>query len=279
MKKELLSVDKVLPIVYSKIDELSALVTLKKKALKDAPEGRLRVASRGNAFRYFCVTETSAPNGRFIPRKKRGLAKSLAQKDYDSLVLAKAEHMIGVLERFASLYNPSVFDDAYLNQCEGRRNIVSPVHLSDDDFKRLWQAVPYEGKSFAEKSPDLRTSLGEFVRSKSEVIIADTLAHYGVPYRYEYPHHLLENSSQVLEREITIYPDFTCLNVRTRKEFVWEHFGLMDDADYAKSAVHKRELYEKNGFFAGKNIIFTEETSERPLDSARVARLVERFLV
>ena len=30
--------------------------------------------------------------------------------------------------------------------------------------------------------------------------------------------------------------DFICLNLRTRQEFIWEHFGMMNDAEYASSA-------------------------------------------
>ncbi|MFQ6929598.1 MAG: hypothetical protein ACLRR3_00115 [Eubacterium sp.] len=32
----------------------------------------------------------------------------------------------------------------------------------------------------------------------------------------------------------TVKPDFTVLNKRTRHEYVWEHFGMMDDSIYVK---------------------------------------------
>ena len=77
--------------------------------------------------------------------------------------------------------------------------------------------------------PLLFSENGERVRSKSEVIIADILKNNGIPYRYEYP--VLINRN--------IHPDFCCLNVRTRKEYFWEHFGKMDDIEYARQKLER----------------------------------------
>ena len=81
----------------------------------------------------------------------------------------------------------------------------------------------------------------ERVRSKSEVIIADTLARHGVPYRYEYPLKLKSGRDGAFR---TIHPDFLCLNVRTRAEFYWEHFGLMDDPDYLERTLAFIRLFK-----------------------------------
>lgn len=283
MDKEWLAFDNVLPAVQAKIAELTAIIKKKNLALKGAPQGNLRVATRGVTYRFFHVTDAKTPNGRFISRKNQNVAVRLAQRDYDSSVMANAEHLKKQLERFESLYKPGTFDDIFNRMSPGRQSLVTPVRFSDDEFKGQWISVIYEGKSFSEETPFLQTARGERVRSKSELIIAETLARYGVPYRYEYPYEFTDRSSakklKKRNRKILVYPDFTCVNVRTRQEFIWEHFGLMDNPDYARSAVFKRELYEENGFFAGQNIIFTEETSECVLDSSRVNRLVERFLL
>lgn len=292
MDNDFLLVDGVFPAVQAKIAELATVIKKKTLALKGVPQGNLRVAMRGDSYRFFHVTEDSLPNGRFIIRENQNLAVRLAQRDYDSQVLALAKHQKEQLERFSALYKPNAIDDVFARQSSGRQSLITPIRLSDDEFKKRWLAVSYEGKAFSGDTPFLRTARGERVRSKSEVIIADTLAHYGVPYRYEFPHvffdrsheensemECLKKKKKVNLRKFVAYPDFTCVNVRTRQEFLWEHFGLMDKPDYAMSAVHKREVYEENGFFAGQNAIFTEETSEQLLDSARVNRLVERFLL
>ena len=76
----------------------------------------------------------------------------------------------------------------------------------------------------------------------------------------------------------TIYPDFHCLNVRTRNEYYWEHFGLMDDPDYSKNAAGKLRLYTENGILPGRNLIITMETKTEPLSTKTLEKLIENFL-
>ena len=52
-------------------------------------------------------------------------------------------------------------------------------------------------------------------------------------------------------KSVVVYPDFTCLNVRTRKEFVWEHFGMIDVPEYCQNMASKMEMYLMNGFCLG----------------------------
>ena len=51
----------------------------------------------------------------------------------------------------------------------------------------------------AADAPLLETSRGERVRSKSEVIIADTLDRLKIPYRYEFPHQLKVTGTAAVE--------------------------------------------------------------------------------
>ena len=62
------------------------------------------------------------------------------------------------------------------------------------------------------------------------------------------------------------------------KKFAWEHFGMMDDPDYAARATEKLELYAENGFFPGKNLIITMETSAKPLSSKLLKSLIKTYL-
>ena len=78
---------------------------------------------------------------------------------------------------------------------------------------------------------------------------------------------------------VELHPDFYCLNVRTRQEFVWEHFGMMDDLEYVQRAVEKQVLYAKNGWLIGKNLIFTMETMYSPLNSKMIEKIVRECLM
>ena len=74
------------------------------------------------------------------------------------------------------------------------------------------------------------------------------------------------------------HPDFLCLNVRTRQEYIWEHFGLMDNPDYADCTVKKLKVFNENKIFLGKNLIITMESSATPLNSRQVENLINEYL-
>lgn len=86
------------------------------------------------------------------------------------------------------------------------------------------------------------------------------------PYRYECP------------LQLKVYPDFTVLNVKERKEIYWEHLGMMDDLDYVENALRKITLYEKNGIFTGDSLILTYETKKNPINQKVVRGMIQRYL-
>lgn len=97
-----------------------------------------------------------------------------------------------------------------------RRKLITPVTLETKDYAHEWQSIQYTPKPIGPAISNHLTDKGETVRSKSEVIIANTLARQQIPYRYEYP---------VKLKTYTAHPDFYCLNLRTRQEYLWEHLG------------------------------------------------------
>lgn len=75
-----------------------------------------------------------------------------------------------------------------------------------------------------------------------------------------------------------MYPDFTFLSPRTGQEIYWEHEGMMDKPEYARSAVRKIEQYMKNGIYPGERLILTFETEQSLLNQKILESLVERYL-
>ena len=158
--------------------------------------------------------------------------------------------------------------------------LIEPVTLSDEQYAEGWKKKVLqsagEGMPFSEDSQKYYTANGECVRSKSEVIIADALLRNGVPYCYEVPLKLKRIGDV---GKVTFHPDFLCLNVRTRGEFYWEHFGKMDDEDYKDNAVGKLNLYVENGFLPGRNLIITMESGVESLDTRVVEKMIKEFLL
>ena len=140
-----------------------------------------------------------------------------------------------------------------------RQLLVTPVEPIWEKELVRWYDSEYHGKEFYEGTAEIVTEKGERVRSKSEKILADYFYRNNILYQYERPLYLKGYG--------TVYPDFTFLSKKTRKEIYWEHEGMMDKPEYAKSAVKKIESYQRNGIHLGERLILTFETELTVLNS------------
>ena len=169
----------------------------------------------------------------------------------------KSKHDLGI---HTELFTDSMVE---LIECgavnNSRKQIVTPVYVSDEEFIADWKSLEYTSLGFSPDYAEYYTDNGERVRSKSEIIIANKLYRYNIPYRYECP--------LQLQSGVITHPDFTCLNVSTRQEYIWEHFGIMDNAEYACNAIRKINDYANSGYILGKNFIATFETSNTPINA------------
>lgn len=268
----------VLPLLQAKAEMLADLIYAKERDLKKAPAGRLRISKRGGQEQCFHVTSGTPQCGKYIPVKNLRLARALAQKDYDQKILPELKRMLSLLDCSIEFFRTDRLDRVCEFLHPGRRKFVTPVHLSDEKFVEEWLAVPYAGKEFDEGTPEILTACGERVRSKSEAIIADTLYRLDIPYKYECPRRLSDFRTKG-KRTFMMFPDFTCLNVRMRREFVWEHFGLMGDSEYSAQVAWKIACYEANGYFLGRDVIASMESDEVPLDAQKVERIARYYLL
>ena len=251
--------------------ELHLLLAKKLRAIKNAPEGNLRVvqAHEGRKLQYYQVTSRGDTKGSYIPYPQLQLAKRLAQKQYDQKLIKLLRRKLAALDHFLAATDPKI-QTIYDTQCRARRLLITPVTLPDDQFAELWQKVEWKGHPFAPDADVYTTSKHEKVRSKSECIIADALARNGIPYRYEFP--------LKLKNDELYHPDFLCLNLRTRQEFIWEHFGMMDSPDYLERTIKKLNTFAENKIFPGKNLIITMESKKNRLKTEQVESLINEFL-
>ena len=150
-----------------------------------------------------------------------------------------------------------------------RKKMVDSRIMSDKEYVNQWSAQIYSGKDFAEGQAEIYTEKKERVRSKSEKIIADMLYHKNIPYKYECPINLKGLGM--------IYPDFTCLRLTDRKTILWEHLGMMTDPIYCQKAMKKIDIYSKNGFIQGRDIIYTFESEKYSLNTMSVEKLINQI--
>lgn len=250
---------------------LSQIKREKEKALQNVPEGFLRICGHGKKTQYYYRNNPKDFNGVYIRAQDIDFAKKLAQKDYDEKILRNIEQELQALEKYES-YSPNIYmEQIYENLHIERQKLIQPIVESEEQYIRNWESVIYQGKEFEGLLPELYTAKGERVRSKSEVIIADLLNREGIPYRYEYPLYLKGWGK--------VYPDFTVLKVKKRKEIYWEHLGMMDDLTYVEKALEKIAHYEQSGIFPGENLILTYETKKNPINQKNIKLLIKQYLL
>lgn len=263
--------DELMNHLWQRKENLEHLLSLKEKAKLKEPDGKLRIITNKGTTQYYQITNSNpcGKNGKYISKKQDSLIKSLAQKEYNSRISAEAKTELKHISKLISSLEKTNLQSAINSFSPERKKLIEPVTLTNEEYAARWQQEVYPKKEFAQDAPELLTSDGLRVRSKSELIIAEVLSRMNVPFRYEYPLKL---------KSFKVHPDFYCLNVRTRKEYAWEHFGMLDDSEYATRAVEKIRSYEQSGYSIGKNFIITMETQANPINSKQIEHLVKQYL-
>ena len=245
------------------------------KSLEKAPEGHLRTGSTRNGKMQFYLTGTADtekyPNGKYIRKADYSLAAGLAQKEYDNKMLKEISRQENALEKAVDVYNPEKIKGILEKMPIGKRGLVVPYVLPDEEFVKEWLNTTIGGQNSYEFTESFTTENGEKVRSKSEKMIADKLLYQGIPYRYE--------AALRLKYSGIVYPDFTILNVRTRKTYFLEHCGMMDNEIYARKIIEKINKYEMNGIWPGEKLILTFESSKKPIDMNVISEIIDRYFL
>ena len=262
--------------------ELEEILNKSEEDLRNAPKGTLRINCRGKRRQYYwqrdkgkeenCVGQTETIKERkYIKQQDMGIARALAQKGYAERIRKCAEHNLETIRKFLSQYDANAIKEAYEKIHEDRKKLIEPYILSDEELIKKWENERYEPKDFGRETNEIYTEKGERVRSKSEKILADRFYMLHIPYHYEKPLYLKGFG--------TVYPDFTILNMRTRKVFYYEHFGMMDNTEYCEKAFLKISHYEKNGIFLGEQLLISYETRKNPLNIQNINQKIQKYLL
>lgn len=239
--------------------------------IKKVPEGaKLRSIRHKKGYQYFMRINSSDTNGEYIKSKDRKLAIILAQIEYYEKLLDGLETALSTLKQIGVNCTDAVFETPLRSMLPGKSKLIELPYLSDESFVSKWKNTKFTGLDFPTDYPEYYTRQNLRVRSKSEVIIADILDEVGIPFLYEKPLKL---------RTGTVHPDFTLLNIKTRKELYWEHLGMMDDVDYRNNAFFKLRNYEANGLYPYESIIWTFETGKYPLNTKDIRKMVKNLRI
>ena len=237
-----------------------------------ALEGNIQIEKKNGKVSYYQYFDSNTPR-KYLNKAQAPLIAALAQKRYDLEVYRAIRARKAVMDQCITKLSQAQakFDipKIYENFPQELKPLIKPIQTYDEAYARSWQAKKHEKLNYAKKVT-FKTKRGEYVRSKSELIIADKLFAAGIPYHYEAA---LEVNNQIIS-----YPDFLVLNTRIKRQYYWEHFGRMGEEDYLEKTLSKIERYARKGFVQGVNFIATFESNKHPLNTEHLDRIIKAYL-
>lgn len=217
------------------------------------PDGTLISNAKDGTFRFYHQVCRGKQRSRvYLGEEDFPLKLALAKKRLYKALLFDYQNELDAQESYDKKKEYSraekLMDSAPIRQiiCEGTQKWSQKSYPQNDSFlEHCIHVAPH----------------GVFVRSKSEKDIAWGLDDWSLANQYD--------------RKFTfgtdiVSPDFTILHPTTRKLILWEHFGMMDNPEYARKTYHKLDIYMKHGFFPGENLIVTFEDGRHPLTHDRI---------
>lgn len=260
-------------------NNLSQKINQIEKYLEKAPEGYLKVRDRNHKYTYFHrrkdeKNKTQTHYLKLTNSNDVTLIVQLANKQYYKklLPIIKKEH--STMKRFLDEYKPEEKYQIFDKLCDGRKAIICPAFEKPEmiiakQVEKWKQEEWKQNKKYPEKLI-YETDKGDYVRSKSEIIISNLLYanHDRCIYRYE---------AALTVHGITLYPDFTIMKIKTGEIYYWEHFGMMDDEEYVNKTLQKIKEYILAGIFPGKQLICTFESKNQPLSIKVVKELIKEY--
>ena len=272
-KKTTLSSTELYQEAERRYDELYRMRAELEKTLVKYPEGSIHVIRNRGYVQYYLRKQSGQSCGEYLSKRQTDTIQIYLQKKYMQEVLRLLRSEMDSIEKFLRNCKPSQdkIRGLFSEQPEEIRKHLNPVDTSDADYIKAWSETAYDKKLISGTIPVFITNKGEPVRSKSELIIANRLYDLQIPYKYECP--------VWLSGEKKIYPDFTVLNIRKRREIYWEHRGMMDGQEYANHSVQRMREYQQAGIYLGEGLIITEETSSVPLDTGEIDRVIQHYIL
>lgn len=258
----------MLYLIQNEIKMLEAKLDRIEAELRGLPDGSVRCTSNRGTDQFYV-------NGKYISKKQINTVKDIVQRDYYEKLKPAIEKRLYVLREAELCYTSHEIENCYAKFCKARRKLITPVFETVEEKIHRFMEEEYEPGRFDEDNiTEFYTVKGERVRSKSEVLISEHLNRYEIPYRYEKPIELWDWNKAVVCR-----PDFTVMNRRTGKIILYEHLGRMDDEHYVDVNMRKLDLYEKNGYLLGDNLVITHETSKAPLNVKVLDSYIKTYFI
>lgn len=245
------------------------LLKLSEKVLTKEPEGYLKSRPRKEGCAFYVQTQSNGKiKAQNITKDYKHIEKLSLKRVYQE-IQRSALHNIALLEQLCMKYRENEFCEVLNGLPDTYRTAFN--YISMEKNRRRKQGTPIQ-RDFDPERHIHETLCGLKVRSKSEVIIANALTGYGIPFDYERPFPYLNN------RGFYYAPDFT-FDLPDGQTWIWEHFGMLKDENYSIHTAEKLSFYQKHGYLIGKNFIVTQDDERGNCSSVFIDQTIQRNLL
>lgn len=238
------------------------------RQLKNLPEGKLICAKNGTNSKWYV---SDGHTSKYLPKKERTLAEKLALRRYLQAKLIDNKEQQNAIQICLNHYpSPDTLKSNEVINKSDFSDLISQYYKTIESCTANWMSEPYSSLTEFPEKLIYSTLSGYKVRSKSEALIANELAFYHIPTRYE---------CELALGDLKVYPDFTCMRPSDGKVVYWEHLGLMDDPGYVQRNMKKIKEYIANDIIPTVDLILTYETKEHPLDLEYVHHMIKFYFL
>ncbi|MBQ9015722.1 MAG: hypothetical protein IJ109_06330 [Firmicutes bacterium] len=187
------------------------------------------------------------------------LLRQLADKEYARVALNIIDHDLRILSRIPKQLLPYSQEAILTGMHSAYQSLAGScfriVRQAQGVFhrQREWAMEPYEQSDYRPEEKIHTTTRGLNVRSRAELLIAEMLYKFDIPFRYE---------QVIWIGRYKMAPDFTFLD-RDGNEFYWEYCGMMSLPEYRDRQIWRRRTYENAGITEWENMIYTYDATDR----------------
>ncbi len=257
-----------LEVLDEEIRDQERLMRQADKVLAYAPKGYLKSRPRKDSIAFY---QGGTHFGRTHEKNITGnqlLIKELFQKRVYQEIQHKAEKNLAALELLKEKYESNHILDILPTLSKGYRD-AALLYDAGSGERRKSECIQ---QNFNPQYHIHETTCGLLVRSKSEVIIANALTGYGIPFMYEKPFPYPDARGFYFE------PDFT-FELPDNETVIWEHLGLLNDLEYCNRNAYKLNTYQQHGFLIGRNLLITQDDQKGNCSSAYIDQLIRERLL
>ena len=229
------------------------------------PEGVLNVENRKGKQIFFQVMQTKEGKKRRVITNQPALVRSLARKRYLEKELDVIQNNIFVIHQFLKNYTEITPDRILAGLTRPYCKMDPDLFFPAEETLDSWEKEPYEKGTYMQEHLTHTTTRGLKVRSKSELIIAESLYRNQISFRYEQVLHIAEKK---------LIPDFV-IKKNDGSLIYWEHCGLTNNEAYMHRHKEKLGLYEKAGIVPWKNLIVTYDEENGTIDLAQIEAIIK----